>query len=137
MRTILAAVAIVGLTMGSAIAEGDPGVGPNPRLPEPQQSLLPTVNIAPASSWPKDAKPQAGAGLNVTSFAEGLEHPRWLYALPNGDILVAETNAPPKPGASGVRSWVMRLVMRRATARRKAQTGFACCVMLTVTVWRR
>ena len=120
MRTIAAAVVIVGMMTASAIAENNPGVGPDPKLPEPQHSLLPTVNIAPASSWPKDSKPQAGAGLNVTSFAGGLEHPRWLYTLPNGDILVAETNAPPKPGESGLRTWVMRLVMRRATGPAKS-----------------
>ncbi|AZF27901.1 sorbosone dehydrogenase family protein [Pseudomonas sp. R2-60-08W] len=93
------------------------GTGPSPRLPEPNKTLIPTVNIAPAVGWPDGAKPTAAAGTQVTAFAEGLEHPRWLYVLPNGDILVAETNAPPKPDdAKGVRGWVMEKVMGRAGA---------------------
>ena len=106
--------AIIAVT-GIACAEEIPGVGPNPKLPEPQTSLLPTVNIAPAKSWPQGAKPTAASGLNVTAFAMGLDHPRWLYTLPNGDVLVAETNAPPKPEATGIKAWFMKLVMRRAT----------------------
>ncbi|AZF59413.1 sorbosone dehydrogenase family protein [Pseudomonas sp. R11-23-07] len=93
------------------------GTGPSPRLPEPNKTLIPTVNIAPAVGWPDGAKPTAAAGTQVAAFAEGLEHPRWLYVLPNGDILVAETNAPPKPDdAKGVRGWVMEKVMGRAGA---------------------
>ncbi|RZI30682.1 PQQ-dependent sugar dehydrogenase [Pseudomonas orientalis] len=93
------------------------GTGPSPKLPEPNKTLIPTVNIAPAVGWPDGARPTAAAGTQVTAFAEGLEHPRWLYVLPNGDILVAETNAPPKPDDSkGVRGWVMEKVMGRAGA---------------------
>jgi glucose/arabinose dehydrogenase len=55
------------------------------------------------------------AGLTVTAFATGLAHPRWLYVLPNGDVLVAETNAPPKPeDGKGIRGWVQKKVMKRA-----------------------
>jgi len=93
------------------------GTGPSPTLPEPNKTLIPTVNIAPAVGWPDGAKPTAAAGTQVAAFAEGLDHPRWLYVLPNGDILVAETNAPPKPDDSkGVRGWVMEKVMGRAGA---------------------
>ncbi|WPN96814.1 sorbosone dehydrogenase family protein [Pseudomonas sp. MUP55] len=93
------------------------GTGPSPTLPEPNETLIPTVNIAPAVGWPDGAKPTAAAGTQVAAFAEGLDHPRWLYVLPNGDILVAETNAPPKPDDSkGVRGWVMEKVMGRAGA---------------------
>lgn len=93
------------------------GTGPSPRLPEPNKTLIPTVNIAPAIGWPEGAKPIAAAGTQVAAFAEGLDHPRWLYVLPNGDVLVAETNAPPKPDdAKGVRGWVMEKVMDRAGA---------------------
>src|SRR5476649_830352 len=73
------------------------GTGPSPKLPEPNKTLIPTVNIAPAVGWPKDAKPIAAPGTQVAAFAENLDHPRWLYVLPNGDVLVAETNAPAKP----------------------------------------
>ena len=93
------------------------GTGPTPKLPEPNKTLIPTVNIAPAIGWPDGVKPTAAAGTQVAAFAEGLDHPRWLYVLPNGDVLVAETNAPPKPDDSkGVRGWVMEKVMGRAGA---------------------
>lgn len=93
------------------------GTGPAPQLPAPNKTLIPTLNIAEAVGWPEGAKPTPAAGLRVTAFAEGLDHPRWLYVLPNGDVLVAETNAPPKPDdAKGIRGWVMKKVMGRAGA---------------------
>ncbi len=92
------------------------GTGPNPVLPAPNPTLIPTVRIAPATGWPDGAAPTAAPGLAVTAFADGLDHPRWLLALPNGDVLVAETDAPPKPGEGGLRSWIMGLVMKRAGA---------------------
>ena len=93
------------------------GTGPQPDLPPPRPSLIPTVNIAPAIGWPKGLTPQAVQGMQVTAFATGLDHPRWLLVLPNGDVLVAETNAPPKPeDGKGIKGWVMRLVMKRAGA---------------------
>ena len=93
------------------------GMGPRPTLPPPVQQLIPTVNIAPAKAWPAGARPVAAPGLAVASFARDLDHPRWLYVLPNGDVLVAETNAPPKPEDSkGIRGAVMNLVMKRAGA---------------------
>ncbi|MGX1176371.1 PQQ-dependent sugar dehydrogenase [Pseudomonas sp. R151218B TE3479] len=93
------------------------GTGPAPKLPEPNKTLVPTVNIAEAIGWPQGAKPTPAQGLQVAAFAEGLDHPRWLYVLPNGDVLVAETNAPPKPDDSkGIRGWVMKKVMGRAGA---------------------
>ena len=73
------------------------GIGPRPTLPPPHPTLIPTVNIAPAKGWPAGATPVAAAGLAVNAYATGLDHPRWLYVLPNGDVLVAETNAPPRP----------------------------------------
>jgi glucose/arabinose dehydrogenase len=86
-------------------------------LPEPNKTLIPTVNIAPAIGWPDGTKPTAAAGTQVAAFAEGLDHPRWLYVLPNGDVLVAETNAPPKPeDGKGIKGWVMKKVMGRAGA---------------------
>lgn len=93
------------------------GTGPSPKLPEPNKTLIPTVNIAPAIGWPQGKKPVAAAGTQVVAFAEGLEHPRWLYVLPNGDVLVAETNAPSKSDDSnGIRGWIMGKVMGRAGA---------------------
>ncbi|WP_434558210.1 PQQ-dependent sugar dehydrogenase [Pseudomonas sp. Z4-20] len=93
------------------------GFGPSPKLPEPNKTLIPTVNIAEAVGWPDGAKPTPAQGLQVVAFAEGLDHPRWLFVLPNGDVLVAETNAPPKPDdTKGIRGWVMKKVMGRAGA---------------------
>ena len=93
------------------------GTGPSPTLPAPHSTLLPTVNIAPAQGWAEGATPRAAPGLAVNAFATGLDHPRWLYVLPNGDVLVAETNAPPKPDdEKGLRSWIMGLVMKKAGA---------------------
>ncbi len=93
------------------------GTGPRPALPEPVLTLLPTVNIAPAVGWAAGALPVAAEGTQVQAFATALDHPRWLYVLPNGDVLVAETNAPPKPDdGQGLRGWFMGLVMKRAGA---------------------
>mgnify|MGYP001564438903 FL=1 len=93
------------------------GTGPSPKLPEPNKTLIPTVNIAPAVGWPDGGKPTAVADTQVAAFAEGLDHPRWMYVLPNGDVLVAETNAPPKPDDSkGIKGWVMKKVMGKAGA---------------------
>ncbi|MEP7301972.1 MAG: sorbosone dehydrogenase family protein [Caldimonas sp.] len=93
------------------------GFGPSPRLPAPRPTLLPTVNIAPAQGWSEGARPTAAASTQVTAYAVGLDHPRWLHVLPNGDVLVAETNAPPKPDdGKGVRGFVMKQVMKRAGA---------------------
>jgi glucose/arabinose dehydrogenase len=92
--------------------------GPRPVLPTPEKSLIPTLNIAPAKCWQGDEKPTPAPGLAVAAFARGLVHPRWLYVLPNGDVLVAETNAPVRPkDAKGIRGWIMGKVMARAGAR--------------------
>ena len=93
------------------------GIGPNPVLPPPAETLIPTVDIAPATGWPKGAAPDAAEGLSVAAFADDLDHPRWLYVLPNGDVLVAETNAPPRPeDKKGLKGWVMGLLMEEAGA---------------------
>jgi glucose/arabinose dehydrogenase len=93
------------------------GMGPNPTLPEPNQTLITTVNIAPAKGWPDGGKPVAAQGLAVNAFATGLDHPRWLYVLPNGDVLVAETDAPRREEEeSGIIGWIEGLVMDRAGA---------------------
>ena len=95
------AVLIPGLALGAlcaaAAAQTMPtGFGPNPTLPAPERKLIPTVNVAKAQPWPKGTYPVAAKGLAINAYAGGLDHPRWLYVLPNGDVLVAETNKPPK-----------------------------------------
>ncbi len=92
-------------------------MGANPTLPPPAPGLLPTVNIAPAIGWREGARPTPAPGLAVAAFATGLDHPRNLLVLPNGDVLVAESNAPPRPeGSAGLRGLAMRVVMSRAGA---------------------
>ncbi|MEH2531263.1 glucose/arabinose dehydrogenase [Bradyrhizobium sp. AZCC 1588] len=72
--------------------------GPSPNLPPPEHSWIPTVDIATVKRWPNGATPTAANGMTVSAFALDLEHPRTVYTLPNGDVLVAESNAPPKQG---------------------------------------
>jgi glucose/arabinose dehydrogenase len=91
------------------------GVGPDPVLPPPQTTLVPTVDIAPAKGWPDGVTPIPAPGTQVVAFAKNLDHPRWLYVLPNGDVLVAETNAPPRPDdGKGVKGWFMKRAMKKA-----------------------
>jgi glucose/arabinose dehydrogenase len=93
------------------------GTGAQPTLPAPNPTLIPTVNIAPAVGWPAGVTPVGAPGTRVAAFASGLDHPRWLLVLPNGDVLVAESNAPAKPDdGKGIKGWVMGLVMKRAGA---------------------
>lgn len=113
---VIAAVTLAGCSE-TATLPVSAGTGPDPTLPPPHRTLIPTVNIAPAKGWPAGAKPVAAPGLQVAAFADGLDHPRWLYVLPNGDALVAETNAPPKPeDGHGIRGWIMKQVMKEAGA---------------------
>ena len=91
-------------------------MGPEPQLPPPHQTLIPTVEIAPAKGWPEGTTPVAGQGLSVAAFADGLDHPRWLHVLPNGDVLVAETNAPAREDGGGIKGWAMQFFMKRAGA---------------------
>jgi glucose/arabinose dehydrogenase len=119
MRTLAAALSILLLAAcgeTSRLPEAAQ-TGPNPELPAPQSSLVPTVKIAPAKGWAQGATPRAAPGFAVAAYAAGLQHPRWLYVLPNGDVLVAETNAPPKPeDGKGVKGWAMKKFMARAGA---------------------
>lgn len=93
------------------------GTGPDPVLPEPVTRLIPTMNIAPAVGWRQGELPTPAAGLAVTAFATDLDHPRWLFVLPNGDVLVAESNAPPRPDdGKGIKGIVAKAVMKRAGA---------------------
>ena len=117
--------AIIGVSMAlflaacgdSANLPEEAAFGPNPTVPEPTETIIPTINIAPAKGWPQGASPAPSAGLSVQAFAAGLDHPRWLYVLPNGDVLVAESNAPPRPkDERGVKGWISRIEQDRAGA---------------------
>jgi glucose/arabinose dehydrogenase len=119
LSTLLISLSFVALLACSATARTPVplGVGVNPDLPAPQQALIPTVNIATAVGWPANTTPIAATDLAVKSFARDLDHPRWLYVLPNGDVLVAETNAPAKPDDNkGIKAKIQGMVMKRAGA---------------------
>ena len=91
------------------------GMGADPELPRPNKSLIPVIDIAPAVGWVNGGAPVAAAGLEVAAFARELDHPRWLYALPNGDVLVAETSAPERESArKGIKGLVMAKAMQTA-----------------------
>lgn len=90
-------------------------VGPEPTLPPPNKTLIPTVHVADAKGWPADGKPVAAEGTSVNAFARDLSHPRWVYVLPNGDVLVAETSAPPRPEeGKGFKAKAMQAFMKKA-----------------------
>jgi glucose/arabinose dehydrogenase len=111
----LGAVALLAACTSNSTLPPIAGIGAHPALPPPQASMLPTVNTAPAKGWTGEERPTAAAGFAVNAFASGLDHPRWLYVLPNGDVLVAETDAPPKPDdAKGVQGWIMKRIMKNA-----------------------
>lgn len=109
---------LIGAFSASALAQQYPtGWGPNPALPAPQASLIPTLNIAKAEPWPQGTRPTPAAGLTATPYGSGLDHPRWLYVLPNGDVLVAESNKPKNaPKEGGIKAKVQGMVQDKAGA---------------------
>ena len=119
MRAILAPVILAGLlaACGSSPSTADINdfIGPNPRLVAPAKTFLPTVNVADAKGWPAGMMPKAAAGLTVNEYAGGLDHPRWLYRLTNGDILVAESQSPGTDKTGGtIKGKIQGLLMKKA-----------------------
>jgi glucose/arabinose dehydrogenase len=118
MRLLALAASIT--LLGCASPSQGPGggdVGPDPVLAAPQKQVVPTVDVAPAKGWPDGARPVSPAGWKVTPLASGLKHPRWVYVLPNGDVLVAETNAPERPEeGKGLKGRAMGFFMKKAGA---------------------
>lgn len=109
-------VLVVGLGgFGGTALDPSSGYGADPQLPAPDQALIPVLNIANATGWADGQKPVAAEGMEVIAFASGLDHPRWVYVLPNGDVLIAETNAPEQPeDAKGIRGWFFKLFQKKA-----------------------
>ena len=107
-----APLAACGATARLTVADG---TGPRPILPPPTTSLIPTIHVVTAKGWPADGKPMTAEGTTVDAFARGLDHPRWLCVLPNGDVLVAETNAPPRPeDGKGIKGWFFKRYQKKA-----------------------
>lgn len=103
---------------GTAKLPVSSGTGPSPELPPPSHSLITVVKVETAKGWANGATPTPAAGLAVNAFATDLEHPRFLYVLPNGDVLVAESNGPPRPedDPKGIRGWFMKRYFKKAGA---------------------
>jgi glucose/arabinose dehydrogenase len=91
-------------------------IGTHPKLPEPDLSIIPTVNIAKASEWPDGSMPTVSEGLQINLYSKSLAHPRWLYVLPNGDVLVAQSNKQPSQKTKGLKARFAEFVMKKAGA---------------------
>ncbi|HZZ31158.1 MAG TPA: sorbosone dehydrogenase family protein [Phenylobacterium sp.] len=120
---LFAATALAALSLSACMPAGSSnpwtGYGPNPPLPKPQSALIPTVGTPKVVGWAQGAAPVAPKGFTVTRFAEGLDHPRWLYVLPNGDVLVAESasevSAADKSN-QGIKGFFQKLIMKHVGA---------------------
>ena len=117
LSLVLVSAVIVGFSIfgGPAALPPISGYGPNPELPAPDQRLIPVLNVSNATGWANGEKPVAAEGMEVTAFASGLDHPRWVYVLPNGDVLVAESNAPKRPDdVKGIKGWFFNFFKKKA-----------------------
>jgi glucose/arabinose dehydrogenase len=115
----------------NAASDDAAGFGPNPNLPPPHTTLIPTLNVAPAKPWPGGTMPTAAAGFGVVAYAKGLDHPRWLTTLPNGDVLVAQSNTPAQHDPhTGVKGWITTQFQKRAGAGVKSPD---CIILLRDT----
>lgn len=121
LTLIVSLVLILAVFVGFSIFGGPAalpplsGYGPNPELPAPDQRLIPVLNVSNATGWANGEKPVAADGMEVTAFASGLDHPRWVYVLPNGDVLVAESNAPKRPDdVKGIKGWFFNFFKKKA-----------------------
>ena len=124
-RTIAIIVLLVLLVAGGVfyfVSKGEPATlsveavsGVKPEISAPNKERIPMINIAKPVGWAQGEMPTPAKGLAVNAFAGGLDHPRWLYLLPNGDVLVAESNSPPRE-VGGPIDWIMGKLMGRAGA---------------------
>ncbi len=91
-------------------------LGKDPQLPEPSSSIIPTVNIAKASQWPEGITPKVKDNFRINLYSKELTHPRWLYVLPNGDVLVAQSNKQSPKKTRGLKDLIAGYIMKRAGA---------------------
>ncbi|MEO6194850.1 MAG: sorbosone dehydrogenase family protein [Thermoanaerobaculia bacterium] len=114
LGALVAAVILAGCASAAKLPVSA-GTGPHPTLPPPNKALIPVVQVVTAKGWPEGGKPVAAEGTAVAAFARGLDHPRWLCVLPNGDVLVAETNGPPRPeDGKGIKGWFFKRFQKKA-----------------------
>ncbi|AUX68505.1 sorbosone dehydrogenase [Porphyrobacter sp. HT-58-2] len=129
LRKIAIALGIIVLVLGGLfwfLSRGDTAdlsveevTGTDPVLQEGDPQSFPTVQIAEPVGWQADERPEVAKGLEVMRFAEGLDHPRILYALPNGDVLVTLTRAPKTDGGDGgvmatIQGWIAAILFEKA-----------------------
>ncbi|HET6942605.1 MAG TPA: sorbosone dehydrogenase family protein [Sphingomicrobium sp.] len=120
-RALVSALLLAAGCAGPARLPLEAGTGPNPQLPPPEHALVPSIKVAKATGWPAGLVPTPAPGLRVTAFAEGLDHPRWLYVLPNGDVLVAETSGPgTDPGPPGIKGYFFKKFEEKAGSAAKS-----------------
>ncbi len=91
-------------------------IGPNPVLPDIQQYLFPPMHLSSVVGWKNGEKPTVAAGLKIEALAADLQHPRSLYTLPNGDVLVVESKAPPPQPITRPKDLVMRFIEKGVTS---------------------
>ncbi len=115
MNKLIFALTLVMVACAPIAPAQDQGYGANPALPAPEKAGLPVINVARAVGWPAGAAPSAPDGFVVSRFAEDLDHPRWIYLAPNGDVMVAESSTAPSRGG-GITGWVANSMQRRAGA---------------------
>lgn len=120
---VLGVIVLVFLAAGAWIVHGNPTdrnlsatTGHDPQLVDPEPERIPTVGVAKPIGWQPGEAPVAAQGLVVNRFAEGLDHPRTMLVLPNGDVIVAETNHPVAGAPSGLVGWVTKKLYERAGA---------------------
>jgi glucose/arabinose dehydrogenase len=122
--------------MSRQMRHGDPtpAWGANPAIPEARpQGAIPTLKMPTAQGWSPGQTPVAAPGLKVNAFAVGLKHPRWIYVLPTGDVLIAESSNVPRQVMRTVFDYAMVATMRRARAVGSAPTASRCCATPTAT----
>ena len=107
--------ALVACQTTSSPADQILSLGKNPILPAPSASMIPTINIAKASKWPDGVMPNVNNNFIINVYSKELVHPRWLYVLPNGDVLVAQSNKQSSK-SKGLKEVIAKHFMKRAGA---------------------
>ena len=118
-RLLALAVSGLALTLGAC---SDPPfdetsqIGPDPKLPDPNEYLLPPIKVAPGIGWKAGQTPKVAAGLEIKALASGLAHPRMVYVLPNGDILAVQAKSPPAEPVKRPKDPIVAIVKNKATS---------------------
>lgn len=112
---LLLSSALIACQTTSSPADQILSLGKNPTLPAPSASMIPTINIAKASKWPDGVMPNVNNNFLINVYSKELVHPRWLYVLPNGDVLVAQSNKQSSK-SKGLKEVIAKHFMKRAGA---------------------